>query len=390
MAEEKGIYQPWSHESFMADRRVRRMTPTALKTYMMLLHEAYICTDRPYLPDDDEELKLMAFCETEEEWISVRDTVLGMFEKVEIEGRKLLKNSRLCQDWDKLQGIRANRTEAGRKGGLEKASKCLPNSTKEVSKEVREVSKQEKEVSTPAYADNTISPRDEKPATDDELAEMGEEVMKIEKEIKQICLQSGFQAFGSREAWETLEAAARVHSRAAVVRDFEDWLQDQDAQAMFKSAVGLYSRIVHERLGADPTKVKQITPEVKALTAKLTQLSDSRISFDDRQRKRLVEVLGTYTEAEVISAYRKFLDVTDLEDQYTLKFAARNFAEKVEDLTAAARADAIERAAAEKQREEIRAQLLDEKAKREAEQDAPQEPEEDIFSILNSLPEAKQ
>ena len=50
----KGIYQPWCHEEFMADRRVRRMSPTAVKTYMMLLHEAYVCSTRPYLPDDEE------------------------------------------------------------------------------------------------------------------------------------------------------------------------------------------------------------------------------------------------------------------------------------------------------------------------------------------------
>ena len=72
-----------------------------------------------------------------------------------------------------------------------------------------------------------------------------------------------------------------------------------------------------------------------------------------------------------------------------MKFAARNFAEKVEDLAAAARADALERAASEKQREEIRVRLLDEKAKREAEQDAQEQPEDDPFSILDSLPEAR-
>ena len=62
------------------------MTPTAVKTYMMLLHEAYLCSTRPYLPDDDEELSLMAYCESSEEWASVRGSVLGMFESKVVDG----------------------------------------------------------------------------------------------------------------------------------------------------------------------------------------------------------------------------------------------------------------------------------------------------------------
>src|SRR5208337_2155017 len=100
MEDEKGKYQPWSHEEFMSDRRVRRMSPLAVKTYMMLLHEAFVCSTRPNLPDDDEE------------WLSVRDEVLGMFGKTIANGKAVLVNKRLCRDWDRLLEIRGIRSEA--------------------------------------------------------------------------------------------------------------------------------------------------------------------------------------------------------------------------------------------------------------------------------------
>ena len=80
MAESKGIYQPWRHEAFMADRKVRKMTPTELKTYMLMLHEAFVCETRPNLPDNEDELEEMALCTDHDEWLSVRGAVLEMFE----------------------------------------------------------------------------------------------------------------------------------------------------------------------------------------------------------------------------------------------------------------------------------------------------------------------
>src|ERR1700677_2613948 len=99
MSERKGKYQPWYHESFMSGPRVRRMSSLAAKTYMLLLHEAFVCSTRPNLPDDEEELKLLGWC-SDKEWLVVRDPVLGMFVKEEIDGQKMLTNKRLTKDWE--------------------------------------------------------------------------------------------------------------------------------------------------------------------------------------------------------------------------------------------------------------------------------------------------
>lgn len=101
MAEQKGIYQPWSHEEFMADRKVRRMSTTEAKTYMMLLHEAFICSTRPNLPDDEEELYLMAYCADRREWDSIKDAVLGMFDKIEVDGKIVLSSPYLRDLYEK-------------------------------------------------------------------------------------------------------------------------------------------------------------------------------------------------------------------------------------------------------------------------------------------------
>lgn len=94
----------------MADIRVRRMSTTALKTYMMLLHEAFVCETRPNLPDDEEKIELMAYCSDHEEWLSVRESVLSMFSRELVEGTPVLSRKRLQDDWTNLQAIRRGKS----------------------------------------------------------------------------------------------------------------------------------------------------------------------------------------------------------------------------------------------------------------------------------------
>jgi len=122
-ADRKGKYQPWCHQEFASDPHVRRMTSLERKTYMTLLHEAFVCSKRPYLPNNEYELEAMADCTDTAEWHSVRDAVLAMFKKVEIEGNPLLANKRVLQDWETLLGIREKRAKGGRASGAARQAK---------------------------------------------------------------------------------------------------------------------------------------------------------------------------------------------------------------------------------------------------------------------------
>ena len=120
-SEQKGKYQPWSHEEFMADINVRCMTPTALKTYMMLLHEAFVGKTRPDLPDNERDLEKMAYCNSHKEWLSVKDVVLEMFDRDLVGGIPVLFQKRLRKDWEKenmgvvyfIQGEKTGRIKIG-------------------------------------------------------------------------------------------------------------------------------------------------------------------------------------------------------------------------------------------------------------------------------------
>lgn len=113
----KAVYQPWNEDGFSADLKVRKMTHLQRWIYRTLLQHAFVCSSRPRLPNDDEELWMMADCESIEQWLSHKPVILKMFDKVDLDGKELLTQTRLEEDWTKLQAIREKRVEAGRKGG---------------------------------------------------------------------------------------------------------------------------------------------------------------------------------------------------------------------------------------------------------------------------------
>ena len=335
--EQKGKYQPWSHEEFMSDRRVRRMSPIAAKTYMMLLHEAFVCSTRPYLPCDEEELELMAYCTDHEEWLSVRATVLGMFEKITVGGVEVISNKRLVQDWAKLQEIRGARSRAGKKGGQAKPSNCLakPNTCltgldlclakPSMEVKVSKVSKvKEVREENPETAEDSLSFSEQNDGQGDEV--------KIKKELEKICAAHGVRAGGYSDTWEEIHALGVAHSVGAVVRDFEEWLSELQGDDFPKGAVAKYRFSAPARLGGSSVSNQAIvkSPEIANLARELTHLSDGVIMFDDKQRVRLAEVLKEFTVEEVTAAFKAWMDEQDLNDLKNVQYLPGKFVQIVD------------------------------------------------------------
>ena len=318
----KGIYQPWCHEEFMADRRVRRMSPTAVKTYMMLLHEAYVCSTRPYLPDDEEELRLMAYCESDEEWLSVREVVLGMFESKIVDGIKVLSNKRLERDWEKLQEIREAKSEGGKKGAAKRWHR-LPIADPLVS--MASDSKEVKEESNESETNEEI---------DDEDSDM-----RIKKELQAVCGGFGVKAGGYQSTWEDLQTLAIVHSVGAVARDFTNYLEEYRGDDFPNGAVSKYLQVASDRLGSDRigAVASAKDPEVVSLVRELTYASEGKIAFLDKQRVRLAEVLKEFPAAEIKAVFAAWIAEQDLLDSKNVQFLAGKFVQIVDSLCYSAR-----------------------------------------------------
>lgn len=116
-ANTKPKYQPWNQDSFAANPRVRRMTATQRWIYRTLLQEAFVCSTRPRLPDDDDQLWMLADCEDREQWMANKDAIVSMFDHRTIDGRELLSHHRLEEDWQEVLNIREAKSNAGKKSG---------------------------------------------------------------------------------------------------------------------------------------------------------------------------------------------------------------------------------------------------------------------------------
>src|SRR5690242_15398289 len=85
----------WYEDAFQSETAVRYMKPQARHFYRALLISSYFCSTRPYLPDDDSQLWMLADAENQAHWMEHAVTLRAMFIPVEIKGVKLLRQDRV-------------------------------------------------------------------------------------------------------------------------------------------------------------------------------------------------------------------------------------------------------------------------------------------------------
>jgi uncharacterized protein YdaU (DUF1376 family) len=286
--DKKGKYQPWSHEEFLADRHVRAMTPTARKVYMLLLHEAWFCETRPYLPDDEKTLKLLADCESSEEWERVKLSVLTMFEPLDLNGVPVLSQKRLVEDWDHLQALRTSKQENGRAGGLAKA-------------------RNRKE--------------------DDDVKTDG---------LLLICNNIfGRRARLSGRNGEGLRELFLVHKKSAVERAFEEWAMSKSDDLDIQDPIAAFLSVAEDYLVTETATTQAVdNPNVKTLTREISALTDGKVTFVDKHRIRLAKLLSEYSVVELIAAWKHWIETQDADEP---KFWAGKFVQAADDVCYAIR-----------------------------------------------------
>jgi hypothetical protein len=133
--------------------------------YRTLLQAAFFYSTRPYLPDDDTQLWMLAGCESRQQWERHSEVVRAMFTPVELDGARLSSRKRLLTDWNRIEEKRQVLAENGRKGRkaqLESSNRsaevgqtsgnCPANAPQLLGKEVKgsEVSEVRKKTTTSA------------------------------------------------------------------------------------------------------------------------------------------------------------------------------------------------------------------------------------------------
>jgi hypothetical protein len=122
MPSEKPLFQPWNEEEFQADVFVRGMTWLQRHLYRTLLQAAFYHSTRPYLPNDDEVLWVLAGAESQEMWEQNKSKILKRFTPLE-DQPELLEHKRVTSDWFNWQDIKTEAQMAGREGGKKSADR---------------------------------------------------------------------------------------------------------------------------------------------------------------------------------------------------------------------------------------------------------------------------
>jgi hypothetical protein len=142
----KALYQPWREDAFRADEYVQALAPAEKWMLRTLLQAAFVCSQRPYLPDDDTRLWVLAGCDSRSQWDQHSASVRSLFTPIEIDGQRLLSQKKLVEDWDRMSKVRSARAEAGRKGGLAKSETQAVDEEKENRKEAKQTEEKRSEV----------------------------------------------------------------------------------------------------------------------------------------------------------------------------------------------------------------------------------------------------
>jgi hypothetical protein len=162
----KPKYMTWWEEDFLSDRKVMRMLPQARHYYRALLQAALFCSTRPYLPNIEEELMLLADAISPEDWSTHRETVLRMFDACELNGVQLYSHKRLLEQWKIMQDQQKHWKEMGRRSAAKRSTTVQPRlSSGSTEQDVDLEQEQDVEKTTTTAAARRVVPSELKPKT---------------------------------------------------------------------------------------------------------------------------------------------------------------------------------------------------------------------------------
>jgi hypothetical protein len=342
---QKPLYQPWNHEEFLSDEGVQELAAIERWMYMTLLHAAFFCSTRPYLPHNNSKLWRLAGCENREQWDKHKAKVLRMFEKIREGDRKLLSQKRLVIDWERENNRRQTLANNGRRGGnarsrseanavalLQPGSSTEPNQTGPNGTEPNGTELNKTEPDTTTREEETVTNR----ITDKALEILGTRV------------------YPSDRCWPDIQSLVQVYGPTEVIRAFEDWALTKKGEAI-SYPLSVFVRIADAALRG--TITLKDSPDAKKVIAEMAFISQGTVVPDQSQTLVITRWLKDYTPAEIVAAFRAFYDQCD---EFSIKFAGKNFCEKGIPLLDLARRNKLEAAKQKKMMDKISEQMAQE------------------------------
>jgi len=351
----KAKYQPWNEEGFSSDIKVNRMTQLQRWMYRTLLQRAFVCSTRPRLPDDDEELWQLADCKDLKQWQANKDKILAMFERATI-NVPVLTNRRLEEDWSRILDIREERSKAGKEGAkqrLANAKQKLATVSKSPAKSSNEMKGNEIELNEGEGKEEDPDPI---PDFEDEDTDM-----KAEKAIAASCvILLGVKAETYPDVIEQIKSRARATSNGQVLREFEEWAVENQGDDFRGKPLSAWLRSYTS--GRIEQKQATENPVIKAIGREIAYRSKGQMVLEPKHKAGLLVAVEeeNYTFDEVMAAYSEFFQKMDKDNAKNLEFAAGNFVKQAPDLLYAIRrqrqekdleASAVAQAAARMQEE---------------------------------------
>lgn len=324
----KPLYQPWRQEEFRSDLRVMMMSAIQRWMYRTVLQEAFVCSSRPHLPDDDGQLWLMAGCENQKVWDKNKAVVRSMFMEIEDDGVKLLKHKRLSDDWDRLLAKRKVRQEAGKRGGQISKPKQLLSKTQAEPKqnearEVKEKLEEEREVEVEEIPEPGELNFPENGQGEDEL--------KAKKVIPELCSQLlGVKGEIFPDVLKRVESRAILTSNGQVIREFEEWAVENRGDDFRGRPITKWLDSLDNPYLAEQKKAVS-DPKITNLIYELAYLSDNLITFENKAKAALAEEIesGRATPEEVIAVFKADFFPQIKDDDFNLKRGGTLFVQKV-------------------------------------------------------------
>jgi len=344
-------YMQWYEDDFKGSDGVSEMLPVERLMYRQLLAKAWSSKEAPYLPTDKVKLMRLADCPDEATWKKHGPCILAMFARTS--DKKRLYHPRQLRDYTKQIAKISASTENGKKGGRPSKPKKTNDNRKTQVKPSHIPAETQPELEPEPYSEPKPNQESNPTFTVEQVKDAiefyGEEILpnlteeldmtikELKKTFTKVALDYGVKLGGYQSTWDDLKILADEHGSGALIRDFDSWLSE--GHDFNDGVLSIYARIAQDRLSTDttPASVTLKDPEVVSLVRELTYLSTGQISFLDKQRVRLAEVVKEFSAPEIISVFKVWLQDQDLNDPKTSQYGPGKFVQIVDSLCYSAR-----------------------------------------------------
>lgn len=155
--------------------------------------------------------------------------------------------------------------------------------------------------------------------------------MKAKKEIPHLCRRIlGTKAETYDNVWAEIKELETIYGSTIVINTFAEWAHTRAGDDFRGKPVTEFLKTADGLLSGALSVIA--SPATGALANELAYLSGGSVTFDDQTKSALTRLLKDHSDAELTAAFRQFFGDLSLDDAFQMKYAAKKFTEKAEQL----------------------------------------------------------